>query len=83
MSDSDSEPNTHTPIPSVDEAAAANPKVDVETVREARELLEELRKQGFSRPGYDIASPYERRPLRKTHSGRPSSPDAPSRVAAT
>ena len=71
MSDSDSEPNgAGKPIPSIEEAAKSNPEVDVEKVREAQVLLEELRKQGLSRPEYDIASPYERRPLR-TH--RPSS----------
>ncbi len=65
MSDSDSEPNGGgKPIPGVEEAAKTNPKVDVEQVREAQVLLEELRKQGLTRPEYDIASPYERRPLR-------------------
>lgn len=68
MSDSVSEPREDKPVPTIDEAAAVNPRVDVETVREAQELLEELKEQGISRPGYDIASPYERRPLRTQHS---------------
>ena len=54
------------PIPDVEDTAKVNPKVDVEKAREAQILLEELRKQGLSRREYDIASPYERRPLR-TH----------------
>lgn len=68
MSDSVSEPRGDKRVPTIDDAAATNPRVDVETVREAQELLAELRKQGITRPGYEIASPYERRRLRVQHS---------------
>ena len=76
MPDSDSEDGRGVrPMPNLEDAAKANPKVDVEKAREAQILLEELRKQGLSRRGYDIASPYERRPLRshrgKEQAGRP------------
>ena len=51
------------PIPDVREAAKTNRKVDVEQVEEAQALLEELRKGGLRQRGYDIASPYVRKPL--------------------
>jgi hypothetical protein len=51
-------------IPNAEEAARSNPKVDVDQLREAQTLLEELRKKGLAGPEYDIPSPYERRPRR-------------------
>ena len=53
------------PIPDVREAAKTNRKVDVEQVEKAQALLEELRKGGRRQRGYDIASPYVRKPLRR------------------
>jgi hypothetical protein len=37
-----------------------NPKVNLEQVREARELVRALRKQGLSPQGYTLAPPYRR-----------------------
>ena len=37
-----------------------NPNVDFDKVREARELLRALRKQGLSPRGYSLAPPYRR-----------------------
>ena len=58
----------HPAVPDEKRAAEDNPKVDIEQVREAQALLEELRRQGLVRPEYEIASPYERRPLRSHRS---------------
>jgi hypothetical protein len=63
MSDSEHHERTRR-IPDAEHAAKTNPKVDVEKVREAQVLLEELRKAGVSRQEYEISSPYERKPLR-------------------
>jgi hypothetical protein len=54
--------------PDVDEVAERNPAVDVDKLREAQQLIEELRERGVIGPSYDIASPYERRPVRSTES---------------
>jgi hypothetical protein len=55
----------HTPvIPDPDDAAKRNSNVDIQQLREATKLLDELTEQGVSRPHYDIASPYGRRPVR-------------------
>lgn len=51
-------------IPDPGEVAERNPAVDIKQLREADRLLDELSKHGVTRPEYDIASPYERRPLR-------------------
>jgi hypothetical protein len=59
--------SAHTPPPVPDspaDLAKANPKVDVDKLRDAQAALEELRKAGVMRREYDIASPYERRPRR-------------------
>jgi hypothetical protein len=37
-----------------------NPKVNLDKVREARELVRTLRKQGLSPRGYTLAPPYRR-----------------------
>lgn len=50
--------------PDAETIAEGNTKIDIGQVREAQALLEELRRQGLVRPEYEIASPYERRPLR-------------------
>lgn len=52
----------------LDEIAATNPRVDADKVREATTAIEELRRQGVLGPSYDIASPYERRPLERAES---------------
>jgi len=44
----------------VDEAIARSPKVDGDQLREARELLNELRKRGVSPATYEISSPYQK-----------------------
>jgi hypothetical protein len=54
---------TGNPVPGADELIKNNPKVDGAKVREAQELLEELRRGGVGRPSYGIDSPYERRPV--------------------
>jgi hypothetical protein len=43
--------------------AKSNPKVDVDQLRRARELVAELREEGVTRPAYSIGSPYRRRPI--------------------
>ena len=40
--------------------AVKNPKVDAEKVSEARKLLQILRTQGISRPGYNLIPPFRR-----------------------
>ena len=44
----------------VDKVMLNNPNVDFDKVREARELLRTLRKQGLSPRGYTLAPPYRR-----------------------
>ena len=44
----------------VDKIMRDNPKVDLEKVREARDLVRALRKQGLSPRGYTLAPPYRR-----------------------
>ncbi len=49
--------------PDLEKIAEKNQRVDVEKVRRAQVLLEELRQAGVSPRSYDISSPYERRPM--------------------
>lgn len=51
------------PLPTVEDAATSSPAVDVEKLRQAQQLLEALRRVGLPPRGYEITSPYERRPL--------------------
>ena len=44
----------------VEKITRDNPKVDLEKVREARELVRALRKHGLSPRGYTLAPPYRR-----------------------
>jgi hypothetical protein len=46
------------PAIDVDEAVARNPNVDVDQLREAQELIGELREKGVAPPRYAIGSPY-------------------------
>jgi hypothetical protein len=48
----------------LDDLLEKNPRVDGAQVREARELLKELREGGVGAPSYGIVSPYERRSVR-------------------
>lgn len=48
----------------IDDLAKKNPKVNVKQLREANELLEELRKGGLRKRQYEIETPYESRPRR-------------------
>lgn len=43
----------------VEEVAKRNPPVDVAQLREAQALMEDLRKHGLNKPGYNLTSPYE------------------------
>ena len=62
---SGSKPKGKAPAPpDTDRIAERNPGVDVGQLKEAQDLLKELRTQGVSGPEYDISSPYENRPLR-------------------
>lgn len=45
--------------------AEQNPAVDPTEVEEVQRILEELRRRGTRRRGYEISSPYVRRPMRK------------------
>lgn len=47
-----------------------NPNVDVDKLREAQEVLRDLRRGGVSGPRYQIDSPYERGPISKPESAR-------------
>lgn len=47
-----------------EELAKGNPQVDVDQLREAQDLLEELRRAGVSPQQYGINSPYQRKPAR-------------------
>jgi hypothetical protein len=58
------------PTPDAEELIKRNPKVDGDQLREAQELLEELRRGGVGRPSYGIDSPYERRPVSPPESSR-------------
>lgn len=49
----------------VREIAEENPAVDPNEVEEAQRILQELRRLGTRRRGYEISSPYVRRPMRK------------------
>ena len=51
------------PLPDLDTLIEDNPGVDGRQIREAQELLEELRREGVGGPSYGIVSPYERRPF--------------------
>lgn len=44
----------------ISKIAAKNSKVDAEKVSEARKLLQILRTQGISRPGYNLIPPFRR-----------------------
>jgi hypothetical protein len=55
-------------VPDLDEAAKNNPKVDGDQIREAQELLREIRRDGGGGPTYNIDSPYERGPVGKPES---------------
>ena len=63
MSRSDTNDARHTPT--VEELAESNPQVDVGQLREAQELVRELRREGVGGAEYGIVSPYERRPTRQ------------------
>ena len=54
--------------PTVKELLKQNPRVDGGQVREAQKLLKELRRDGNLGRGYEIVSPYERRPVHKPES---------------
>lgn len=45
----------------VEKLIEKNEKVNGDQVREAQDLLRELRRDGVGGPSYDIVSPYERR----------------------
>jgi hypothetical protein len=48
----------------VDEIVRQNPAVDEAKLRDARRVLDRLRREGIAGPTYRIVSPYERRPRR-------------------
>jgi hypothetical protein len=50
----------------LDSLLKKNKNVDADQVRQTQDLLEELRKHGLARPHYDLVSPYERRPSRRS-----------------
>lgn len=60
----------------VEKQAKRNPKVNVRQVREAQEMLEELRKAGIGKPQYEIEPPYGSRPprVRASELDEPRSP---------
>lgn len=64
------DPVADRPIPDAEDLIKRNPKVDGDKLREAQELLEELRRGGVGRSSYDIDSPYERRPISPPESSR-------------
>jgi hypothetical protein len=70
MSGSDRKEQAPRPPDPAEKMAEVNRNVDVGQVREAQALLEELRRQGLARPEYEIASPYERRPVRLRRSNQ-------------
>lgn len=49
----------------LDEHVKQNPRVDAAKLREAQELMAELRKHGLKAPGYRLVSPYESRTLQR------------------
>ena len=57
MSDS-SATEDHKPTVDVDAAIRRNPGVNASQLKEAREALGELRRQGLARHTYNLASPY-------------------------
>jgi hypothetical protein len=52
-------------VPDAEELVKSNPHVDAAQVREAQELIGELRHEGVVGPTYRIDSPYDRRPMTK------------------
>jgi hypothetical protein len=56
--------------------ASTNPQVDTNQLREAKDLIDTLRRAGVPGKGYGLAQPYQRRPLhRSTESGDESDPN--------
>ena len=49
-----------------EELMEKNPGVDGAQMREAQELLAELRRGGVAAPSYGLVSPYERRAFQKS-----------------
>lgn len=66
MSRSDTDDARRTPA--VEALAKTNPQVDVGQLREAPELVKELRREGVGGAGSGIVSPYGRRPSRQPES---------------
>ena len=54
------------PVEDLNTLIEGNPHVDRDQFRETQELLRELADGGVPQPGYEIASPYERHPVRHT-----------------
>lgn len=52
---------TEPKVPSVEDLARNNPKIDSAQVREVQALLDLLKQEGVPRRSYGIASPHERR----------------------
>lgn len=45
--------------------AEANPAVDLGAIEEVQHMLQELRRGGMRSRGYEISSPYVRKPMRR------------------
>lgn len=54
----------------IEDILKQNPQVDPSKLKEGIELSEKLKEMGFTRKGYDLATPEERR---KAHAIQPSS----------
>lgn len=65
MSDSHSKTGKRQ-LPDLDDVVRRNPDVDVDDLRDAWNILDQLRREGVSGPTYRIVSPYERRPKRES-----------------
>lgn len=55
-----------------DAILARNPQLDRDSLAEAREIDRNLHEMGVQRKGYDIVSPFKRRPAPPTPAPQPS-----------
>ncbi len=52
----------------IDELLALNPHIDRQMLEAAIELMRVMKQAGINSPGYNLASPYVRRQLRRSES---------------
>lgn len=66
----------------IHDLAKKNPRVDLKQLQEAQDLVDELRKRGFTKPRYEIEPPYGSRPSRARSEETESGPQRRTRHRA-